>query len=96
MWTCKTCNRVNKVDDGQCTWCCAYNAEYVSSLENKIDSLEFELAELRKDRERVERYAWKLRSIFHVNMLRAYPQKSHQEISNEIDKVMEDECGISK
>ena len=39
MWTCKTCNRVNEVDDGQCTWCCAYNAEYVSSLESKIDSL---------------------------------------------------------
>lgn len=31
----------------------------------------------------------KLRAAFHINMLRAYPDKSHDEISAEIDKVFE-------
>ena len=52
------------------------------------EQLEAELAELRKDRERMKRENGALRSAFHVNMLKAYPQKSHQEISDEIDNAM--------
>lgn len=60
------------------------------AMQKEIDNLEAELAELRKDRERMKRENGALRSAFHVNMLKAYPQKSHQEISDEIDNAMKE------
>ena len=60
------------------------------AMQKEIDNLESELAELHKDRERMKRENGALRSAFHVNMLKAYPHKSHQEISDEIDNAMKE------
>ena len=60
------------------------------AMQKEIDNLESELAELRKDRERMKRENGALRGAFHVNMLKAYPQKTHQEISDEIDNAMKE------
>ena len=46
------------------------------------------LLDLQRRTQAALRYAEKLRGIFHANMLKAYPQKSHQEISDEIDNAM--------
>ena len=48
------------------------------------------LTDLQRRTQAAERYAEKLRGVFHVNMLKAYPQKSHQEISDEIDNAMKE------
>ena len=48
------------------------------------------LLDLQRRTQAAERYAEKLRGVFHVNMLKAYPQKSHQEISDEIDNAMKE------
>ena len=46
------------------------------------------LLDLQRRTQAAERYAEKLRGVFRVSMLKAYPQKSHQEISDEIDNAM--------
>lgn len=69
------------------TW---YAIGRIDAMQNHINKLQSELAELRKDRERMKRENGALRSAFHVNMLKAYPQKSHQEISDEIDNAMKE------
>ena len=48
------------------------------------------LSDLQQRAQAALRYAEKLRGIFHVSMLKAYPQKSHQEISDEIDNTMKE------
>lgn len=48
------------------------------------------LLDLQRRTQAALRYAEKLRGIFHVSMLKAYPQKSHQEISDEIDNTMKE------
>ena len=45
-----------------------------------IKELEAELAELKQ-------YAEKVKRAFHVNMVRAFPEKSHEEIAFEIEKA---------
>ena len=48
------------------------------------------LSDLQQRAQAALRYAEKLRGIFHVSMLKAYPQKTHQEISDEIDNAMKE------
>ena len=48
------------------------------------------LLDLQRRTQAALRYAEKLRGIFHVSMLKAYPQKSHQEISVEINNAMKE------
>ena len=48
------------------------------------------LLDLQRRTQAALRYAEKLRGIFHVSMLKAYPQKTHQEISDEIDNAMKE------
>lgn len=48
------------------------------------------LSDLQQREQAALRYAEKLRGIFHVSMLKAYPHKNHQEISDEIDSAMKE------
>ena len=65
--------------------CEAAGIEYIARTAS-----EQSLLDLQRRTQAAERYAEKLRGIFHVSMLKAYPQKSHQEISDEIDNTMKE------
>ena len=65
--------------------CKAAGIEYIARTASEQSPLD-----LQRRTQAAERYAEKLRGIFHVNMLKAYPQKSHKEISDEIDNAMKE------
>ena len=65
--------------------CEAAGIEYIARTAS-----EQSLLDLQRRTQAAERYAEKQRGIFHVSMLKAYPQKTHQEISDEIDNAMKE------
>jgi len=65
--------------------CEAAGIEYIARTAS-----EQSLSDLQQRAQAALRYAEKLRGIFHVSMLKAYPQKTHQEISDEIDNAMKE------